>query len=266
MSKNLLYVIMAVVLGLIAIGTAMGADVELQCSQEFNCHREMSITLTGVEDATVFTKWWLRADDGQSPDPDLRVWQDLKGVSFWCPPGKYEVLVTVVIPPDGDNLPVDLVSMSQEFLVTSNFVPVDPPDDPDDPPPPPPPTNFSDIPAEIFRLGGPVRDDSKAETARIIAEAYRTTGADHLSYENQEVLADATSSQFIAEIGLNKYVRWRPMMSRIRELMVKLMKEERLEDKNMPQWGELWEAIAQGFDKIAKEEEDAASSGSVQPS
>jgi hypothetical protein len=120
----------------------------------------------------------------------------------------------------------------------------------------PPPTDFGDVIGKVKELAGPIKDPtSKAEAAKIIAAAYRKHGALAVKgeYKDQNVLADATSAEFVAELGLNRYVKWKPMMTRLREHMSQLMKDGKLKDGDMKAWGALWEQYAKGFDAVANE-------------
>jgi len=123
---------------------------------------------------------------------------------------------------------------------------------PDDPVVPPVKPDLSDASKVVIELAGPIKDPSgKAEGAQIIAAAYRKHGQLALKgeYKDPNVMADATSSEFVYELGLNRYVKWRPMMTRLREHMAKLMAEGKLKD--MQSWAALWEEYAKGFDAVA---------------
>jgi len=219
--------------------------VTVDAPNSFARDKMILFKLSGIEGSKVRVKWWIRSDDGRIP-PDFQVFDEGKTCVVWAPPGKYEALVTVGVIEASDILWFDV---EHKFTVEGSSDPPNPPKPPDVS------SDFGDVTATILKLAEPVKDaDGKADASKIIAEAYRKHGqlAAKGEYTDQNVLADATASEFVYALGLNRYVRWRPMMTRIREHMAKLMAEGKLKDKDMPTWAKLWEEYAKGFDAVAK--------------
>ena len=119
------------------------------------------------------------------------------------------------------------------------------------PTPTPTPGGFGDVLAVVLKYADAVRDDQKADSAKLIAKAYREHAAlaRKGDYANADVLADATSSQFLFDLSMSRYLRWRPMMSRLRDHMTELLAAKKR--NNMADWAALWEEYAKGFDAVA---------------
>ena len=225
-------------------------SVTIDAPSSFARDKMILFKLNGIEGTKARMKWWVRSDDGKSP-PDFQVFDDGKICAVWAGPGKYEVLVTVGIIEQND---ITWFDVEHKFVVDGTGP--NPPPGPDPPPAPgAPPGDFGDVTDVVRNLADPVKDaDGKAAAATIIATAYRKHGALAAKgeYKDQNTMADATSAEFVYELGLNRYVRWRPMMTRLREHMAQLMKDGKLKDKDMQAWSKLWEAYAVGFDAVAK--------------
>lgn len=239
---------------LVGAPKAAGKDVKLDAPKTFARDRKILFTITGLDGSKARVKWWVRSDDGRLV-PDFEVFNEGKTCAVWATPGKYEALVTVGVIEATDVLWFDI---EHKFAVDGTVPPPVDPVDPDDPvvPDPPQPSDFGDVVGKVKELAGPISDPtSKAEAAKIIAAAYRKHGALAAKgeYKDQNVLADATSAEFVYELGLNRYVKWRPMMTRMREHMAGLMAAGKLKDKDMPTWAKLWEEYAKGFDAVAAE-------------
>lgn len=234
----------------------IGADksVVINSPNKFARDRKVLLQVSGLDGLKARLKWWVRSNDGKDP-PDYEVFNDGKTCAVWAPPGNYEALVTVGVIEGTDVLWFDV---EHKFVVGDGPAPPNPPNPPNPPDPPTPPANdFGDVVGKVKELAGPIKDPTnKAEAAKIIAAAYRKHGALAVKgeYKDQNILADATAAEFVYELGLNRYVRWKPMMSRLRDHMSQLIKDGKLKDGDMKQWGALWEEYAKGFDAVAKEE------------
>jgi hypothetical protein len=238
-----------------------GQSVLITSPNKFARDKKILLQVTLPEAVKARMKWWVRSNDGKTP-PDFEVFNEGKTCAVWAEPGNYEALVTVGVIEANDILWFDV---EHKFVVGDG----PPPPPPADVckvcgkkpcvcvvPPPPPPSDFGDVIGKVKELAGPIKDPAgKTDAAKIIAAAYRKHGALAASgeYKDQNVLADATSSEFVYELGLNRYVKWKPMMSRLREHMTELMKAGKLKDKDMKAWAALWEQYALGFDAVAQE-------------
>ena len=228
-------------------------SVTLDAPKQFPRDKKILFTIKGLDGSKARLKWWVRSDDGKFA-PDFEVFNEGRTCAVWAGPGKYEVLVTVGVIEATDILWFDV---EHKFSV-DGVAPQPPPVDPDDPvdPDPTQPSDFGDVVGKVKELAGPIKDPTnKTEAAKIIAAAYRKHGelAAKGEYKDQNLLADATSAEFVYELGLNRYVKWRPMMTRMREHMTELMKTGKLKDKDMKAWAALWEEYAKGFDAVAAE-------------
>lgn len=225
----------------------------LESKPEYSRDSKVVIRVKGADAEKVRIKWWVRSNEGKA-SPDNEVIDNGKAVAVWAPPGKYEVLVTIAIP---DEKSVTFVDAECKFTILASSDPLPTPGPGPVPVPDPvtPPQNvFGDVDKVVSDLIAPVRDDDKAGGCKIIAAAYRKHGelASKGEYSDQNLLADATSSEFVYELGLNRYIRYRPAMTRLRSHMEQLIKDGKLKDKNMKQWSELWAAYASAFDKAVK--------------
>jgi len=208
-------------------------------------------TLGGMQDVEgqYRARWVVRSDDGRI-DPDIRIHYQEHGVSIWCPPGKYETICTVAI---YAKEPEELlwVDLQHEWIVEGEVNPPDDPDVPDDPDDPvDPPEGFDDVPSLVADLVRPIKDAEKVETCKILAEVYRKHGAlaRDGAYEDADELADACNAEYTYTLGINKFLRYRPAMTRVREAIGEMMSDGRLED--MESFGNLWVAIGDGFDLV----------------
>jgi len=242
--KSILTLMFAVLLA----GPLYG-EVKLDSPNSFARDSRIRLDIGGLEGQEYRTKWWIRSNDGRDA-PDHDVFNSGATCAVWAGPGHYEALITVAVI---DGTDITWYDIEHEFKVIGDG-PLPPPDD-DDPiiPPPNDQYDFGDVAGEVVRLCKPVKDDSKAEAAALIANSYRKHGllAVKGDFDDQNDLADATSADFVAELGLNRYLRWRPVMTRIRQHMQGLMNDDKLESGDMPAWGALWEEYAKGFDAVA---------------
>jgi len=214
-------------------------------------------TLAGLEDVTYRARWVVRSDDGRE-DPDIRIHYEEHGVSIWCPPGRYESICTIAIFTQ-DPAELVWVDLFADWSVEGGPDPPNPPDPPGPPddPPGPPAEGFDDVPALVADLVRPIKDAEKVETCKILAETYRRHGqlAREGVYEDSNELAAACNSDYMYQIGINKFLQYRPAMSLLRQEIGKMMVAGRAE--TMEDFGNLWIAIGDGFD-IIKEETNGA--------
>lgn len=230
-----------------------GPSVSINSPNKFARDRKIVLQITLPDSVKARMKWWVRSNDGKSP-PDFEVFNDGKTCAVWAEPGNYEALVTVGVIEASDILWFDVEHKFSVGDAPAPPIPPNPNPTPPNPPTPPAPSDFGDVVGKVKELAGPIKDPaSKPDAAKIIAAAYRKHGelAAKGEYKDQNILADATSAEFVYELGLNRYVKWKPMMTRLREHMTELMKAGKLKDKDMPAWAALWEQYALGFDAVA---------------
>ncbi len=213
--------------------------VKLDAQPQYNRDSKIAFKVEGLDQVKARLKWWVRSTDGRAK-PETEIVNNTCLV--WAGPGRYEVLITVGVL-DGEEL--HWIDLEHQFVV-GNAVPTPPtPPGPGPGPDPVVPSDFGDIKAKIKEIVDPVRDDDKAGAVKIIAKAFLEQSKE--SFSTPEQLADATSSQFVYDLGLNRYLRWRPAMGRLREHYAALLKEDKL--KTMQDWNTLWDQYAKAFEE-----------------
>lgn len=211
--------------------------VKLEAQAQYTRDTKIAFKVSGLEKVQARLKWWVRSTDGRTA-PSVEI---VNNVCFvWAGPGKYEALITIGVI-DGKDL--HWIDLEHQFVVGAVAPQPEPPPGPA--PTPNVPSDFGDIPSKIKEIVDPVRDDDKAAAVKILAKAFRDQTKENFSTPEQ--LADATSSQFVYELGLNRYLRWRPAMSRLREHYAALLKEGNL--KTMQDWNLLWNQYAKAFEE-----------------
>lgn len=229
------------------------AGVKVQSPHEFKRDRKVVLEVSGLQGTTARVKWWIRSDDGRA-HPDHEVFADGRVCAVWAIPGKYEALITVGIPdPKSTVLWVDI---EHKFTIgeVGPTPPLPPGPQPPDPVTPSNPSSYNNAAETVKKLSESVRDDDKESAAKVFAAAYREHGKLALKgeYKNADVLADATSTDFVYELGMSRYLRWRPMMTKMRDHMTGLINDGKMKDMN--DWGRLWEEYAKGFESIKNSE------------
>ncbi len=211
--------------------------VKLDAQPQYNRDTKIALKVEGLDQVQARLKWWVRSTDGKAT-PETEIANNVCFV--WAGPGRYEVLITIGVL-DGKEL--HWIDLEHQFVV-GNATPT-PPTPPGPGPGPVVPSDFGDVGAKIKEIIDPVRDDDKAGAVKILAKAFLDQAKEN--YTTPEQLADATSSQFVYELGLNRYLRWRPAMSRLREHYAALLKEDKL--KTMQDWTNLWNQYAKAFEE-----------------
>jgi len=207
--------------------------VKLDARAQYNRDAKISMKVDGLDKVKARLKWWVRSTEGKG-SPEVEITNNTCLV--WAGPGRYEVLITIGVV---DGAEINWIDIEHKFAV-GDVAP-----QPEPGPSPIVPGDFGDIKAKIKEIVDPVRDDDKAAAIKIIAKAFLEQSKE--TFTTPEQLADATSSQFVYELGLNRYLRWRPAMSRLREHYAALLKEGKL--KTMRDWTTLWEQYAQSFEE-----------------
>lgn len=214
--------------------------VKLDARTQYNRDSKIALKVEGLDKVKARLKWWVRSTEGRTT-PEVEICNNTCFV--WAGPGRYEVLITIGVV-DGQDL--HWIDLEHKFAVGDASPQPDPPR-----PGPSPivPGDFGDIKAKIKEIVDPVRDDDKAGATKIIAKAFKTASeaAAKGEYKDAVQLADATSSEFVYELGLNRYLRWRPAMSKLREHYAALLAEGKL--KTMQDWAELWSQYAKAFEE-----------------
>ena len=247
----------AAVLVLLMGSVAFAGDpptVTLNAQAEYPRDKQVAIELEGLQDVSFRAKWEIWSTRDTNPDPDFRVYQDGTGVSVWGSPGAYRALVVVGVPDCGAEQggTVHWIDLDVRFVILGEAGPVDP-NDPVGPVDPNDPLAYYELRDLTIELCRPIRDDAKAEGCQIMADAFKEHGKLAVAgeYATTDELSDACSSQYVFELGMMRYLRYRPAMTRLREAMQKLINEGRVESDNMEQWGQIWLAIGEGFQHVA---------------
>lgn len=259
--RKLLYAVLLLLMPVLTGSATADDEPAIVAEDSYARDSRIVMTLEGLDDVKYRARWVVRSDDG-SIDPDFRIHHLEHGVSIWAPPGNYETICTVavILTAEPDTTEIGWLDLWHEWKVEGKIDPPDDPEDPEDPddpdgPDPPVPADFSDFTTLIQKLAAPVKvDDRKAEAA-LIAAAYRQAVKDE--YETYSDLVDASSSAVVSELGLNKFLRWRPLFTRLTDALVQAQKDSRLND-DMDDWHECWAAIAAGFDKVENREAGSA--------
>jgi len=213
--------------------------VKLDAQAQYARDSKIALKIEGLDKVKSRLKWWIRSTEGKTA-PSTEIVNNTCLV--WAGPGKYEALITIGVL-DGDEL--HWIDLEHQFIV-GNATPTPTPPGPGPVVPVPvDPSDFGDVKAKIKEMVDPVRDDDKAGAVKIIAKAFREQAKENFSTPEQ--LADATSSQFVYDLGLNRYLRWRPAMGRLREHYATLLKDDKL--KTMQDWTTLWEQYAKAFEE-----------------
>lgn len=234
--------ILSVILLMIAsVVSAADKVAILDAKPQYERDAKIILRVKGADGEIVRIKWWVRSDEGK-PSPDHEVIDGGRAVAVWAKPGKYEALVTIAIP---DDKLVKFLDAEHKFIVGNSPGPIDP-----DVPDPPAPSDFGDVAKVISDIVAPVRDEDKAGACKIFAAAYREHGALAIKgeYKTPELLGDATSSDFVYKLGLNRYLRWRPAMSALSKHYAELNSKGVMKD--MEAWGKLWQAYGEAFEKV----------------
>lgn len=201
--------------------------VKLDAKAQYNRDTKIFMKVDGLSKVKARLKWWVRSTEGKA-SPEIEI--NNNTCLVWAGPGRYEVLITIGVV---DGQEINWIDLEHKFAVGDGITP--------GPSPPVP----GDVKAKIKEIVDPVRDDDKVAAAKIIAKAFMEQSKE--TFSTPEQLADATSSQFVYELGLNRYLRWRPAMSRLREHYASLLAEGKL--KTMHDWNTLWVQYAEAFEE-----------------
>lgn len=207
--------------------------VKLDAKPQYSRDAKIAMKVDGLDKTKARLKWWVRSTEGKA-SPECEITGNTCLV--WAGPGRYEVLITIGVV---DGQEINWIDLEYKFAV-GDVAPVPTPG-----PSPPVPGDFGDVKAKIKEIVDPVRDDDKAAAVKILAKAFREQSKE--TFTTPEQLADATSSQFVYELGLNRYLRWRPAMTRLREHYAAALKEGKL--KTMQDWTTLWNQYATAFEE-----------------
>lgn len=203
------------------------------------------------KDVEFHAKWSVINTVGKPVE--FEVFNDGRVCCVWGPVGNYRLIV-IVSSVNWSSRKIEFKEINEGFKIVDSITP-----DPDPGPDPPGPYPFSDASEKVIELWGPVKDDDKVGAAKVLSASYKKHGELALKgeYKDQNQLADATTSEFVYELGLNRFLKHRPASTRLREYMSTLIKDGRIHDKKMDEWGLLWIAISKGFDKLSGENKNA---------
>lgn len=134
--------------------------------------------------------------------------------------------------------------------------PDDPPDDPDDPDDPPdPPASFSELLELIPEWSELVSTENRAEEGDVIATSFIKYAALVGDYDNLTDFTKATSTEYRAVLGLNRYLLWLPVMKKVEGKIREYVESGAIvfdnpTSKEAAKWKELWTVLGKAFQDV----------------